>query len=586
MTLTQDNIDSFTQYLVDNHVITLRNNKFRVISTWKNSSRVSDEAKDKVNEFISEYRSEKEAWFCLGHHVLVIPRCPICGNLAKFAYKRYNVCCENHSPNSLQWKKDKVTNAFKCKTREELDEIRKKTRDTLKRKYGDEHYGLYGSKSWKQNMLNKYGDENYSNHEKARKTCLERYGVDHNFKLINTSEKCKRTWDEKHDEIVKKQRNTLVGHYGSLKEARAHINKLSWEKREQRKLQFERENLCTSKSTLMEKYGQGWLSLDLPQIYDNGIAFIYDKYIDEIKNYKAPEYEMQVVSEPERNLAEYIKSLVGQDNVRTSDRRTIKISNKCAELDIYVPSHNLAIEYDGIYWHSTQWKSNDYHIKKTIACEEKGIRLIHVFQDEWQNYPDKIKSLIRTSLGMFEYRVGARKCEIREVSSKDYRDFCSEFHLQGPVNSSYRIGLYYKDNLIQCIGIGKSRFKKDEVELYRMCTRSGWQVIGGFSRLMKKASSDLKCDIISYIARDKFNGNGYVQCGFEKISETKPSYFYVDKMMQRHSRIEFQKHKIRENNNLIYDDTKTEQENMLVNKFNCVYDCGTLKMKYHYNENI
>lgn len=584
MTLTQDNINSFIQYLVDNHIVTLKNNKFRVISIWKNSSRVSNEAKDKVNEFISGYRTEKEAWFCLGHHIFEIPKCPICGNLAKFAGKKYNLCCENHSPNSLQWKKDKVTDAFKHKTREEIDEIRKKVKNTLKERYGDEHYGLYGSEVWKRNLMNKYGNEYYSNQEQARKTCLERYGVDHNFKLVNSSEKSKKVWKEKHNEIVNKQRNTLIEHYGSLEEARAHINKISWEKREQRKLQFEKDNLCTSKSTLMEKYGQGWLSLRLPQVYDNGIAFIYDKYIDDIKNYKPSEYELQVVSDPEKEIAEYVKSIIGDDNVITSDRRTIKMSNKCAELDIYVPSHKLAIEYDGIYWHSTQRKTNDYHIKKTKACQEKGIRLIHVFQDEWENYPNKVKSLIRTSLGMFEYRVGARKCEIREVSSKDYRDFCSKFHLQGPVNSCYRIGLYCKDQLIQCIGIGKSRFKKNEMELHRMCTREGWQVIGGFSKLMKKACTDLRCDIISYIARDKFNGNGYVQCGFEKITETKPSYFYVDKFMRRHSRIEFQKHKIKENKELVYDDNKTEQENMLINKFNCVYDCGTIKMIYKYQE--
>ena len=87
MTLTQENIDRFIKYLVDNHIVTLKNNKFRVISIWKKSSKVSNEAKEKVNEFISGYLSEKEAWFCLGHHILEIPKCPICGNLAKFNEK-------------------------------------------------------------------------------------------------------------------------------------------------------------------------------------------------------------------------------------------------------------------------------------------------------------------------------------------------------------------------------------------------------------------------------------------------------------------------------------------------------------------
>lgn len=583
MTLTQENIDSFIKYLVDNHIVTLKNNKFRVISIWKKSSKVSDEAKEKVNEFISGYRSEKEAWFCLGHHILEIPKCPICGNLAKFNEKGYNVCCENHSVNSLQWKKDKVSIAFAHKTREDLDKIRAKLRATLKERYGDEHYGLYGSESWKENLKNKYGDEHYSNREKTQQTCLEKYGVKCNLQ-INQSERAKRIWNEKHDEIIEKTNKTLAEHYGSLENARKHINEASWKKRHEKKSEFEINNFCTSKNTLIKEYGQGWLSLELPEIYNGGFAFIYDKYIDEIKNYKPSEYELYVVSTPELEIAEYVKSLVGEENVITSDRKTIQMSNRSAELDIYIPSHKLAIEYNGIYWHSTQWKSNNYHLLKTKACEEKGIRLIHVFQDEWENYPEKIKSLIKSALGIFEHRIGARKCDIREISSTDYKEFCNTYHLQGGINSSYKIGLYYNDELVQCIGIGKSRFKKGEYELHRMCVKDGWQVIGGFSKLMKKASNDLQTDIVSYISRDKFTGNGYKNAGFIKIAETKPSYFYIDKFMKRHSRIQFQKHKIKNNKELLYDESKTEQENMQFNKFYCVYDCGTIKMIYKFQK--
>ena len=587
MTLTQDNINGFIQYLVDNHIVTTKNGKFRVISIWKKSNKVSDEAKDIVNEFVSGYRTEKEAWFCLGHHIFEIPKCPICGNLAKFTEKGYNLTCGNCNYNNYGPKKEK---AKLSTTKESKKRGKIKYEETCLKKYGKKSANQFVTQEKKQAYIEdcqrKYGSNNAGQSKEAKQkreqTMLSKYGVKHNFTLCNTSEHAKEIWSKNHDKILEKQRNTLIEHYGSLKEARKHINDISWEIRHGKKSEFENENSCTSRIALIKQYGRGWLSLNLPQIYNDGIAFIDDKYVDDIKNYKPSEYEIQVVSEPEKEIAKYVKSLVGEENVITSDRRTIKISNKYAELDIYVPSYNLAIEYNGIYWHSTTWKDNDYHLKKTLACNEKGIRLIHVFQDEWNNYPDKIKSLIRTAFNMFDHRIGARKCIMKEISSKEYREFCSEFHLQGPVNSSYRLGLYYSGQLIQCIGIGKSRFKKNEMELHRMCTRDGWQVIGGFSRLMKKASNDLKSNIISYIARDKFNGNGYLKCGFNKISETKPSYFYIDKRMKRHSRIEFQKYKIKENKKLIYDENKTEQENMLMNKFRCVYDCGTIKMNYKY----
>ena len=85
-----------------------------------------------------------------------------------------------------------------------------KRRQTNKEKYGDENYTLFGSKSFKQNLLEKYGDEHYSNHEQARKTLMERYGVDHNFKLLNSSEHAKNIWKTQKDKILKKQKRNAV----------------------------------------------------------------------------------------------------------------------------------------------------------------------------------------------------------------------------------------------------------------------------------------------------------------------------------------------------------------------------------------
>lgn len=96
---------------------------------------------------------------------------------------------------------------------------------------------------------------------------------------------------------------------------------------------------------------------------------------------------------------------------------------------------------------------------------------------------------------MLELKIPARKCEVKEIDSKTYKDFLNKYHIQGAVNSSIRYGLFYKNELVQCIGLGKSRFKKDEIELHRICTKSNTQVLGGFSKLIKHCNQK---HIISY----------------------------------------------------------------------------------------
>lgn len=53
------------------------------------------------------------------------------------------------------------------------------------------------------------------------------------------------------------------------------------------------------------------------------------------------------------------------------------------ELDIYLPELKLAIEHDGLYWHNSEKVKPGYHVLKTRMAEKAGIRLIHVFENEW-----------------------------------------------------------------------------------------------------------------------------------------------------------------------------------------------------------
>src|SRR5690606_28109573 len=68
------------------------------------------------------------------------------------------------------------------------------------------------------------------------------------------------------------------------------------------------------------------------------------------------------------------------DFVINSDRTIL--DNK--ELDIVIPGKKVAIEYNGLYWHSDKVVHKNYHLQKTLEAEAKGYQLIHIFEDEWE----------------------------------------------------------------------------------------------------------------------------------------------------------------------------------------------------------
>lgn len=97
------------------------------------------------------------------------------------------------------------------------------------------------------------------------------------------------------------------------------------------------------------------------------------------------------------------------------------------ELDIYIPDKNLAIEYNGIYWHAKEDKN--YHLHKTEECEKKGVRLIHIWEDLWFSKKEIYKSIISSALGVYSRKIYARNCECKEIPPKKYKEFLSENHL-------------------------------------------------------------------------------------------------------------------------------------------------------------
>jgi len=278
-------------------------------------------------------------------------------------------------------------------------------------------------------------------------------------------------------------------------------------------------------------------------------------------------------SEDQLELFKFISEDLGFSDAILSDRSVISPQ----ELDIYIPSKKIAIEYNGSYWHS-DFKLDDpyYHLNKTNLCRDKGIKLVHIFSTEWYTKGDVIENRLRNLLGKGEVFY-ARKTEVKELDSKISFEFLESTHIQGGINCSVRLGLYYQDRLVAIMTFSKPRFNSNyEYELVRYSSIG--RVIGGASKLLKYFEINYKPkSIITYADQKWSTGNLYDKLGFTLIDESGPNYFYVsDYTGELYSRYQCQKHKLPDILGDRFNKNLTETDNMLNAGFMKIFDCGNL----------
>jgi hypothetical protein len=251
------------------------------------------------------------------------------------------------------------------------------------------------------------------------------------------------------------------------------------------------------------------------------------------------------------------------------------------ELDIYLPKKTIAFEFNGLYWHSELYKEKEYHLNKTIECNKKEIQLIHIWEDDWDNKKEIVKSIILNKINLTPNKIFARKCQIKEITNNlVIREFLNKNHIQGFIGSKIKIGLFYNDELVSLMTFGSLRKNMGQTsiegswELLRFCNKLNTIVIGGASKLfnyfIKKYSPD---SIISYSDLSRGNGNLYSKLGFNKQHETKPNYYWIVDGIRK-NRFEYRKDvlvKMGENS------LKTEVNIMNSKGYYRFFDCGSIK---------
>lgn len=247
------------------------------------------------------------------------------------------------------------------------------------------------------------------------------------------------------------------------------------------------------------------------------------------------------------------------------------------ELDIYLPEHKVAIEYCGLFWHSNKFREKKYHSKKYIECKEKGIRLITIFQDEWEDKKEICKNRILNILGLIQNKIYARKCIFKKISLQEADSFLNQYHIQGSGNNTLAYGLFYESELVSCMtfskpNIAKGKSKSGVWELNRFC--SSKNVIGGASKLFKNfIKQEDPISVFSYCDLRWGNGKIYDIIGMEFDSFTPLNYFYIVNNKRKH-RYNFTKHKLVK---MGYNKKKTEKQIMHERGINHIYDCGNAK---------
>ena len=431
--------------------------------------------------------------------------------------------------------------------------VRDKHKKTMLEKYGVEH-ALQSSNikdKFKKTLLENYGHDNLNNafKKKREKTNIEKYGV-------------KNPLESK--SIRVKTNNTYATRY-------KYDNPFSLFNSEEYREKYRIKSYETYKQNNPDKYNYELIYDTLKNhsyTKSSDILGLYPSHLKKVAITQGWDDLLPKVSSYERLIADFLN----KNNISyiSNTRKIIPPY----ELDFFIPSYNIAIEINGLKWHSENFggKGKDYHITKTNMCNKKNIKLIHIFEDEFNKYESTVFSILKTYLNIEKKKIYARKCSAIKLDINTVRDFCNAHHLQGYTSSSEKFGLLYNDELISVM-----TFKKNNSlwELSRYCVHPDFQIVGGAKKLFSRFLDIHKNpSIFTYSDNRYFSGNLYAALGFKFSHNTKCNYWYFKDSSKRYHRLGFTKKRLLKNT---HDTTKTEWEIMKSLGYDRIWDCGSKK---------
>lgn len=403
-------------------------------------------------------------------------------------------------------------------------------------------------------------------HKKRKASMFEKYGVEYPLQVKEfankVSEKNKIIFANG-SECRKKCEATLKANHGvnnpmELKEFRAKISKKhalktkdeiekSVKKRKQTKFEkYGDENFKNDekiKTTLFEKYGIffpnqikcsiDWVSIkDKKEFLENTLQTTHPLKIAKDFNlaystvYKLIErfklkHLVRKTFNAENEINTFVKSLGFE--TKTNDRKILNGQ----EIDILVPEANIGIEHNGLYWHSEKnGKDEHYHLNKTIKCEEKGIKLFHIFEHEWIEKQEIVKSLISNGLKIWKNEIHFSECKIKKINKIEKSSFLKENNLFGDDESNYWYGLTFNGELVELITAVKK--EKDVFEIVSHCKKLNFKINNGFEKLISFLKSKHNLKSVLFFVDRRFELDD-APINLKHIDTIKPNILYLEK---------------------------------------------------------
>lgn len=428
--------------------------------------------------------------------------------------------------------------------------------------------------------LQRYGSATYNNSDKAKKTSLEKYGVDNPAKAEIVKNKIKKTSLEKYgveyafqsEKVKEKICKTKMKKYNVPHHMLYHRWKTIQEWKDFVIPMFDIYELYKDKQHLK------WKCVKCGNIFEQNIYSTgFNKKYDRLPRCKKCYPFMHGVSRLEKEISQFVSQYV---NIDENNRRIIAP----LELDIVIPDKKIAIEVDGSYWHSfnkyTQLYKKDIancHLNKTELCESKGYRLIHIFEWEWTNKQEIIKEKLKAILGVDRKKIYARKCIVKEIDAKEKNEFLNKYHIQGADQTKVKLGLFHENELVAVMTFGNPRFNKNyDWELIRYATKFEYQVLGGAGKLLSYFRKHYSGSIITYADRRFSQGDLYNKIGFKFLRYSSPNYVWLkdNMVLKRYNTMKLTLEEILGEDNIDY--SKSETENMINNGYYQIFDCGNI----------
>ena len=246
--------------------------------------------------------------------------------------------------------------------------------------------------------------------------------------------------------------------------------------------------------------------------------------------------------------------------------------NGLREIDVYLPDKRLGIEFCGLYWHTESRRGKRVHIDKLNDCRALGIKLITIFDDEWNCKKDIIKSIIMAKIGKSKNILYARECRLKQLDRLEAYDFLNKNHLQGaPRSCKLAFGLIAGDELVACMTFGLHHRRKDIMLLNRLAFKVDYSITGGASKLLKASIpllKNMRVEKLTTYSDNRFSeGDVYAKMGFLMIKNLDIDYFYV-KNKKRYSKQSLKKNPLEQGSG------KTESQIRETQGFQKVWDCG------------